>query len=242
MNTHCCKYCGKSFQSTKKNAIFCSLYCFRENRKTEHWENRVCQHCGKVFKFLSCINKFQPNNGKFCSDKCYHESNRAINICAKCGKEFDVWRCKSGRKYCGSKCAGIAKTEPIKCICKICGKAYYVNPSRAKITKCCSMKCQFSYVSRLWGYDKIKSTKKASQKSMDWKIKNNHRLSTKEWETIRRSVIERDGGRCTQCGNTKSLIVHHVIPWLVCKNDNENNLITLCRPCHYRIEKGALLH
>lgn len=51
----------------------------------------------------------------------------------------------------------------------------------------------------------------------------------------REAVLNRDGNKCTQCGRTTSLVVHHKdgngrrhkTP-----NNNLDNLITLCRYCH----------
>jgi len=56
-----------------------------------------------------------------------------------------------------------------------------------------------------------------------------------EWKTIRKDVLFRDG-RCKECGSTNSLSVHHKIPWYLTKDNNEKNLETLCRSCHFTKE------
>jgi hypothetical protein len=43
----------------------------------------------------------------------------------------------------------------------------------------------------------------------------------------RERVIDRDGHACRVCGGVGDLIVHHRIP-----SEEDDALITLCRPCH----------
>ena len=55
-------------------------------------------------------------------------------------------------------------------------------------------------------------------------------------EIIRKFVLNRDGNKCTQCGNEEQLIIHHVEHFEQVKNKEEihsiENLKTLCRSCH----------
>lgn len=56
----------------------------------------------------------------------------------------------------------------------------------------------------------------------------------------RKQVLERDGRRCTECGETRRLQAHHVIPWAETSDGDPlrydpNNGVTLCINCHYRI-------
>lgn len=51
----------------------------------------------------------------------------------------------------------------------------------------------------------------------------------------REAVLARDGHRCTRCGTSKSLVVHHKDGNGRGKHDKNNarkNLVTLCRACH----------
>jgi RNA-directed DNA polymerase len=52
------------------------------------------------------------------------------------------------------------------------------------------------------------------------------------WTEIRISVLARDGYRCTQCGNTKSLHIHHCHPRRQNGTNEMDNLLTLCKDCH----------
>lgn len=64
--------------------------------------------------------------------------------------------------------------------------------------------------------------------------------NSKEWAKVRDLVLMRDHYKCTQCGDTGILEVHHIIH-LNEKNINDkavtlntDNLRTLCRDCHFK--------
>ena len=69
------------------------------------------------------------------------------------------------------------------------------------------------------------------------RLTGNGRFSRKyiRWKML---VLERDANKCTKCGSTKNLHVHHTVAW----KDSEqlrfelNNGVTLCRACHSRTE------
>jgi 5-methylcytosine-specific restriction endonuclease McrA len=54
----------------------------------------------------------------------------------------------------------------------------------------------------------------------------------KDWRQKRRQALERDRYKCTLCGKTERLNVHHIIPYRYCHSHALDNLITLCRSCH----------
>jgi len=63
-----------------------------------------------------------------------------------------------------------------------------------------------------------------------------------DWEAVRYLVYLRDHFTCQECGKTmkengRALDVHHKIPFLVSFDNSLNNLITLCRSCHIKIER-----
>jgi 5-methylcytosine-specific restriction endonuclease McrA len=62
------------------------------------------------------------------------------------------------------------------------------------------------------------------------------------WRLAREAARRRDGERCTRCGSTRNLQVHHIVP-LSEGGDRFalSNLTTLCRDCHAKVggDRGA---
>lgn len=57
------------------------------------------------------------------------------------------------------------------------------------------------------------------------------------WKKIKDKIINRDGNKCTKCGKTEKLCVHHIDMsgdqlHQSTANNKEDNLITLCPSCH----------
>lgn len=114
-------------------------------------EEYVCLNCGNVFKAKKSANR------KFCCKKCsdeYHrgipnEKNKKDRVevkCAYCGKVEYVTPCRAKTYQCCSKecSANLKKKITPNCICPICGKEFYLKPSRIKRVKtqpCCSKEC-----------------------------------------------------------------------------------------------------
>lgn len=62
-----------------------------------------------------------------------------------------------------------------------------------------------------------------------------------KWADIRLLVYKRDNYRCKDCNKTmnelsRALDVHHIIPFLISKDNSLKNLISLCRKCHMKRE------
>ena len=58
------------------------------------------------------------------------------------------------------------------------------------------------------------------------------RLDTLSYESLRQQILRRDGWRCQSCGSMSNLEVHHREFRSHSGADAEENLITLCAPCH----------
>lgn len=61
-------------------------------------------------------------------------------------------------------------------------------------------------------------------------------LSQRKWIKLTTKIRKGDNYICQQCGCSPASQVHHIIPWRLTHNDNPNNLITLCRNCHSRVD------
>ena len=76
------------------------------------------------------------------------------------------------------------------------------------------------------------------------KLKSPNRYGD-DWEAIRLIIYMRDNYKCQECGITmneykRPLDIHHKIPFLISHDNSLNNLITLCRSCHMKIEKQVI--
>lgn len=69
-------------------------------------------------------------------------------------------------------------------------------------------------------------------------MKYTYFLNTRYWKTVRNKVIELSGGKCSICGNTRFLNVHHK----TYKNHGSEifhleDLVVLCRNCHEKLHQ-----
>lgn len=67
----------------------------------------------------------------------------------------------------------------------------------------------------------------------------------KEWDELKKQIRQRDGDVCQKCGFSESdhekkygqpLQVHHVNPYRYSKDNDADNLVTLCCVCHRKLE------
>jgi len=101
-------------------------------------EQKICKYCGKIY----LGRKIQ----KFCSRECFFNSlKKRVSVhCAYCGKEIikpKRFIDKFKIFFCSRKCQVLyQKKSKIKKRCIVCGKEFFVSPSR-KNALCCSKKC-----------------------------------------------------------------------------------------------------
>lgn len=58
-------------------------------------------------------------------------------------------------------------------------------------------------------------------------------LRSDAWKKKRKKALKRDRGRCTRCGSTRNLQVHHLTYDRIFK-ERLSDLTTLCAKCHMR--------
>lgn len=74
--------------------------------------------------------------------------------------------------------------------------------------------------------------------------KHDKYMKTQEWKDIRLQILERDGWRCRCCGRTNDdpkaqLTIHHsTYDNLFNEEEHLDDLITLCKYCHYQIHQS----
>lgn len=259
-----CKYCKKKFwvqpHQEKNGRKYCSSKCYHDspslNIGKKYLKNiskliikkgtyQKCKKCGKDFY----VYPYQKNR-KFCSMEC--SKTGIYKKCKICNKEFWTRNCLKNKSfYCSKKCSDVGlKTGKCK-ICKICKKEFYVTKDRINRGwgKYCSLKCV--------GKDNRK------EKNYNWKggiSSLNHLIRClpkyKEW---RLKIYERDYFICQmpECNKIERILhAHHIKPFieiifkyniktvedaLNCKELWDiNNGITLCKKCHYKIEKHEI--
>lgn len=69
-----CEFCGKDFQPTMGNQIYCCTWC-RQNGRAEmykRYKKGKCAVCGKEFQ--------KTTNQAFCSDECKKEFYKIIHV------------------------------------------------------------------------------------------------------------------------------------------------------------------
>jgi 5-methylcytosine-specific restriction endonuclease McrA len=63
------------------------------------------------------------------------------------------------------------------------------------------------------------------------------RLAPAAYRQLCQQILERDGWRCQCCGAARHLHVHHKQLRSHSGDDSEENLITLCEPCHELVHR-----
>jgi predicted nucleic acid-binding Zn ribbon protein len=209
---------------------------------------KLCIVCGTMFN----IKKSQFNKKRFCSRVCHDKyfNNKREKVCSVCGKKFykytvrfcspECWKSwRKGKCFGGIKkgtklpqiskvLKGIRKSKYIKVSCVVCGKSFEVTEYRKRMErgKCCSKKCHGDL-------DKKRYTDKGNPNWRDGISKEPYGFEFDN--NLKMMVRKRDNFTCQQCGYTeeqlgKKLGAHHID--YNKKNNNTNNLISLCKICH----------
>lgn len=206
----------------KLACCFCCQPCIFAWKNKQSNEERTCRNCGKSFLFY-LIQARDDRDGQFCSVSChwaYVRSQQPEHKCPRCGKVFTDSP-SIRRKYCSLECSGRAWINRVTAKCQECGQSYQVQRRRLEATKCCSLACAAKYFARM---------------KRKYDIDCKRRCTLKGWKHVREQVIERDGRKCRVCGSDVILAVHHKEPWRKVRRDDPENLITLCKACHYQVE------
>ena len=81
------------------------------------------------------------------------------------------------------------------------------------------------------------------KKNPNWKggisvipFEKKYGMSPEEWKILAQDVRKRNKFICQYCGKKNSTSVHHIFPRRVKIDNHPDNLITLCRSCHIKVE------
>jgi 5-methylcytosine-specific restriction protein A len=152
----------------------------------------------------------------------------SINLeCKYCNKTFNVPNYLSNkRKYCSKECSEKGRIKPrIKSICLNCGKEFEYLPDGY---------CKGKYCSRNCSQESNPPPIHIGDEHPRWNPNSVNRnfYKTKYWREVSSRIINRDR-KCKKCGAmNRRLTVHHINPRYNGGGESDDNLITLCVPCH----------
>lgn len=264
-----CNICGKEFEyytTENRSGKFCSQDCYHESRR-----KRVeieCEVCGDSFE--ACPSEERTTCSKKCQYKYFEIAyeDKDERECVKCGSSFEVIA-SSKQKYCSTKCLGLSqegRREKYKC--SECGKEFKDLPSADRVycSRECKYKSQRNKVNRTCNYcnkEYVTTPKdnlyycslecmgkdRRGSNHMNWKGGVSLSYGNNWWQN-REKVLERDNYSCVICGKSKEetedlLDVHHIVPLRkfddMKKANRFDNLITLCRSHHLKVEGWGLI-
>lgn len=163
-----------------------------------------------------------------------------IRHCAGCGAAFvPRWSKKSRPQKCCSKaCGDEVQRKRVKGTCTQCGADIQLTAAQTASERSRGAFCN----STCYGdWQRAHTRGVPKQHLATGTIAGRGRA---DWRRARKSVLKRDGYRCTKCGCSPArLDVHHIRPFD--PNDSHThdpaNLITLCPSCHKLIHLKAEL-
>ena len=133
--------------------------------------------------------------------------NKVIQKCVTCGIEHEEW----------------PSVNP-----KYCSRACYYKSNRGKPSGSTGIKWTKEQKLKL----KLRIPK-SGEEHWNWKGGMDKYYSSYFRRTLRKMIKDRDENKCTECGSRDGLVVHHID--YDKRNDNINNLITMCKVCHGRL-------
>lgn len=81
------------------------------------------------------------------------------------------------------------------------------------------------------------SENRVGDKNPNWQGGIQKYVDAAEFREIRKIALRRDKNICQLCGAMdKKLQVHHIVPYRVSMDNSLSNLISLCSPCHTKVE------
>jgi hypothetical protein len=178
-----------------------------------------CLWCGEVFETYYC--KIKNGRGKYCSRKCLGNFNGHLRVID--GKGVFNSSNTSGKN--NKNWQGGSFVD-----CEICGKPFWRYPSRKQTT--CSVEC---------GYERAKLVRNGELSSLGHR---NYYKDITGWKYLRAEVLERDFYTCQSCRvsfkeNRQFLHVHHILYLSQGGSNRVENLLTLCKTCHFDLHTKA---
>lgn len=217
-----CTNCAKAFPVRPGNkGTYCSRSCHYEHRRKVEFDRRAkpCVVCGVRFA------KSPARSGPYCSRACFAKARLKEKnyTCPKCSglKAWAAARCQT----CYAKDRTLRDPAP----CRQCGHSVSRSPaqwaaSARRFGAFCSHACFGKFVT--------------GPQNLAYIDGSNPAVYAATWRTARKAALNRDGFACILCGSSEPLEVHHIDG--TTRNDELDNLATLCIPCHRKVHAGAV--
>ena len=188
-----------------------------------------CKICYKKFK---CLGKHIRTHN-ITSEEYYLKYIGNKTYCDVCDEKTPFGTLRTGyHQFCSVKCHNIAQTgitfsrkEHIKKYCIICSSEFEVMPCFGYY-KTCSDECRKKHYTNL----------RSGKNNPSWLGGKSFEIYGKEFnKELKQKIRKRDNYTCQECGYTEeqlgyNLHIHHIN--YIKKNNDESNLISLCKSCH----------
>lgn len=181
----------------------------------ECYSEYKCYICNESFQRLD--SKAKNNNKQFCSRECVNEWKSQLT-----GEDAFAWKDKS----------------PVSC--EWCGKEFFVKPFKEKNQD--NFFCDIENCFSRWWMENY-----SGKNAPTWRggYKDYYGES---WNEQRMNALNRDDFKCKKCSVEQKdldeeLSVHHIEPFRNFDESSEanklENLVSLCRSCHMKVEWGG---
>jgi len=180
---------------------------------------KICEACGKEFK----VKPYREDTARFCSCRCWTTSQESKGIVSRSVKKRHRISPVVGDKNPNWK--GEHKKDVA---CLNCGVIFVKRKDSSSHKDFCSIKCHDIFQ---------KENPVLGEASPNWKGGKIPRWVTTKWRKLRLVVIKRDDYKCSNCGSSANLCVHHIVPVRIGGKDTLDNLVTVCNICHPTIER-----
>ena len=185
---------------------------------------KFCKNCNKIFNVI-----ITRRNAKFCSLKCSRSYSPDQSIRDRISKTLK-------EKYSNGELIAVKSDDTKKKISDTLKGHEVSDETRKRIS---------NTVKELWEdplyyYLHIGENNPMfgmkGEKNPNWKGGISYNYGD-NWNSIRKQILKRDKYICQYCrAKNEMLDVHHIIPYRISEDNSNDNLVSLCKSCHVKVE------
>lgn len=198
----------------------------RTKEQRNKWcRTRVCKVCGKEESVRK--DNIAESCRKCASSVSLEKAHNAIRqrpklktTCQHCSKEFNTCKstiAKGQDRFCSKPC--FLAAHRVSRTCKQCHNDFVIGRSRVYGTSNSSG----NYCSRPCYEESLCKDDEGQYRGSRWR-----RISNEVKNRI---------PFCVSCTGKRNLEIHHIVPYRHTADNSKSNLITVCKRCHYKVEK-----